>query len=67
MIALKFRFSVGMVPTQLKHSLPKNPGEKISPRPSTPVIPEGTLPNRRPDPNQFRFLGETSALTAPPT
>ena len=38
------------------------PGEEISPRPSTPVIPEGTVLNRRPDPNPFRFFGEIPAL-----
>lgn len=39
---------------------------RISPRPSTPVIPEGTLNYRRPDQSQFRFSGETCNITAPP-
>jgi hypothetical protein len=34
------------------------PARRSPPRQSTPVIPEGTLNYRGPDPNQFRFSGE---------
>jgi len=37
----------------------KSTSEEISPRLPTPVIPEGTVINRCPNPSQFRFSGET--------